>query len=140
MEMRLAALIQKPGHGPRAMRAQEVFDMATLSGAKALNWIDEIGSIEPGKKADLALFNLSAPENLSGDTLLDQKYGQVDPAAYVSALVYSTERHHLQWTMVDGKPVYKNGRLTAMSNQTLLSKVNQAHKTILAQAKKSVQK
>ncbi len=58
-EMRLAALLHKPGAGPEAMRAQEVFDMATREGAhSALGWWDDIGSIEVGKKADLVALDL----------------------------------------------------------------------------------
>jgi cytosine/adenosine deaminase-related metal-dependent hydrolase len=62
-EMRLAALIHKPGAGPKAMRAQEVMDMATRDGAKALGWQDDIGSIEVGKKADLVALDLDTPTN-----------------------------------------------------------------------------
>ena len=58
-EMRLAALIQKPIHGPTIMDAKTVFKLATIEGAKALHLQNEIGSIEVGKKADLALLDLS---------------------------------------------------------------------------------
>ena len=49
-EMRLAALIQKPIHGPTTMDAKTVFKLATIEGAKALHLQNEIGSIEVGKK------------------------------------------------------------------------------------------
>ncbi len=140
IEMRLAALIQKPGHGPRAMRAQEVFDMATLAGAQALGWQKDIGSIEVGKKADFALFDLATPHNFSGDfleaTSKSTRTGAIESDPYISALVYSTERHHLDWTMVDGKQVFSKGRLTAMSNEALMSRVTRAH-ALLARGRKS---
>ena len=63
-EMRLAALIHKPGAGPQAMRAIDVLDMATRNGAQALQWFDQIGSIEIGKKADLVALDLNAPSNV----------------------------------------------------------------------------
>jgi cytosine/adenosine deaminase-related metal-dependent hydrolase len=47
-EMKLAALIQKPKHGPSAMKAKEVFKMTTIGGAKAVGLEKEIGSIEIG--------------------------------------------------------------------------------------------
>ena len=49
-EMRLAALIQKPIHGPTIMDAKTLFKLATIEGAKALHLQNEIGSIEVGKK------------------------------------------------------------------------------------------
>lgn len=49
-EMRLAAIIQKPQHGPTTMDARSVFRMATIGGAKAVGMEDKIGSIEVGKK------------------------------------------------------------------------------------------
>src|SRR5437762_6121472 len=51
-EMRLAALIQKPRLGPDALPAAQALELATLGGARALGLDAEIGSIEPGKRAD----------------------------------------------------------------------------------------
>lgn len=98
-EMRLAALIHKPRCGPRSMPALEVLEMATLSGARALQWEKDIGSLAVGKKADLAAFNLKQFDNECRDLK--------NPDAVASSLVYSTAPHHLQFTMVDGKIVYQ---------------------------------
>src|SRR5262245_40611162 len=57
-EMRLAALLQKALHGPEAMPAATVLEMATLGGARALGLEKEIGSLEIGKRADVILVNL----------------------------------------------------------------------------------
>ena len=81
-EMRLAALIHKPGAGPKAMRAQEVLDMATRDGAKALSWFDEIGSIEVGKNADLIAMDLTTPFNTVW------KNSASNPEAIASSIVY----------------------------------------------------
>jgi cytosine/adenosine deaminase-related metal-dependent hydrolase len=120
-EMRLAALIHKPGAGPRAMRAQEVLDMATRDGAKALGWADDIGSIEVGKKADLIAVNLNSPETMVPAPALAGK--RIDPDALASALVYSAQPSHLTWTMVDGRQLYRNGAVTTISKPRLLKKV-----------------
>jgi 5-methylthioadenosine/S-adenosylhomocysteine deaminase len=47
---------------PTLMPPERVIEMATLNGAKAALWEDEIGSLEPGKKADLAIFDTRRPE------------------------------------------------------------------------------
>ena len=55
--MKTAALLQKVHHlQARALTARDVLEMATLGGARALGLADEIGSLEPGKAADLVLF------------------------------------------------------------------------------------
>ncbi len=90
-EMRLAALIQKPIHGPTSMDAKTIFEMATINGAKALGLENEIGSIEVGKKADLVLINVDdihlplAEENL------------------YSSIVYSANAGDVTGVMIDGK-------------------------------------
>ena len=56
-EMRLAALLQKALHGPEAMPAATVLEMATLGGARALGLEEQIGSLEVGKRADLIIVN-----------------------------------------------------------------------------------
>ncbi len=110
-EMRLAALIHKPSAGPRAMRAQEVLDMATRDGAKALNWFGDIGSIEIGKKADLIALDLNRPENAVPASALKK----LDPEAYASSIVYSSQPSHLKWSMIDGRVVYKDGKVSKIS-------------------------
>jgi cytosine/adenosine deaminase-related metal-dependent hydrolase len=99
-EMRLAALIHKPGAGPRAMRAGEVLDMATLAGALALGWADSIGSIEVGKRADLVALDLRNVHNLLSDG------AETDIDAVASSVVYSTQARDVRFTIVDGRMLY----------------------------------
>src|ERR1700676_2039685 len=108
-EMRLAALIHKPGAGPKAMRAQEVLDMATRDGAKALGWFNDIGSIEVGKKADLVALNLNSLTNTI------PRSSQLNPEAIASSIVYSSQPSHVKWTMVDGKLLFKNGKVLTIN-------------------------
>ncbi|MGE0616200.1 MAG: 5'-deoxyadenosine deaminase [Bacteriovoracia bacterium] len=136
-EMRLAALIHKPGNGPKSMRAQTVLDMATRNGARALNWFDHIGSIEVGKKADLIALDLNQPENLA---LVRTAGGRAaaNPEALASAIVYSAQPAHVRWTMVDGRTLYRNGKVLTISAKSLLEDVRRARpifKTALRSAK-----
>lgn len=96
MEMRLAALIQKPRHGAGVFPAERVFEMATLGGALALGLADEIGSLEVGKKADVAVVRLDQPHSVPGGNL----YGQ---------LVYSAGQADVTHTIVDGRLLFADG-------------------------------
>src|SRR3989442_12590158 len=61
--MYLAALLFKDiRFDPGVMGAETALEMATINGAKALGMADEIGSLEPGKKADGVLFDADTPE------------------------------------------------------------------------------
>jgi 5-methylthioadenosine/S-adenosylhomocysteine deaminase len=99
-EMRLAALIQKPEHGPSAMNAFTVFEMATLGGARTLSLSNEIGSIEAGKKADLVLLDLAGIGNPYIDYQTDSVY---------STIVYSGSTENVRSVMIDGIWVYSGG-------------------------------
>jgi len=123
-EMRMAALIHKPSSGPKAMRAQEVLDMATRDGAQALGWSADIGSIEIGKKADLIALDLNTPTN----TL--PRGCETDGEAIASSVVYSSNPSHVRWTMVDGRIVFKNGTVSGLSTRALMERVHHAHRTI----------
>jgi len=107
-EMRHAALIHKPLHGPKSMPAQKVFELATLGGARALGKEEEIGSLEVGKKADLAVITLSGLHtwpNENGDI-----YAQ---------LVYQAQSTDIRHTMVNGKIVMQDRKLLTIDEQNL---------------------
>lgn len=108
-EMRAAALIQKPFWGPTAMSAQQTFELATLGGAKAMGLENEIGSLEVGKKADLAMLDLNKIHCSPAD--------QVDIYA---KLVYQTKSTDVVLTMVDGRVLYEKGRLTTINEPDTL--------------------
>lgn len=120
-EMRLAALIQKPIHGPTAMDAKSVFRMATIGGAKAVGMENEIGSIEVGKKADLAILNLY---NFHTFPSFD-----VDP---ISRIVYSATRADVESTIVNGKILMDRGILKTVDKDTVLRESDQSIKRLLA--------
>lgn len=101
-EMRLAALIQKPLHGPLAMNAQTVFAMATLGGATALGLEGEVGSIEAGKKADIVLLDLEQPWN------------PYETSDVYSSIVYSGSPENVHSVLVDGKWLYRNKEHTTL--------------------------
>ena len=92
-EMRLAAMIHKPKHGPLAMNARTVFKLATIEGAKALHLQTEIGSIEVGKKADLVLLDLSSNIHSISD----------DDESIYSDIVYSSSSDCVNSVMVEGE-------------------------------------
>jgi cytosine/adenosine deaminase-related metal-dependent hydrolase len=102
-ELHQALLVARVRGGPLALTARQSLAMATAGGAKVLGRQDEIGSIEPGKCADLALWRL--------DDLASA--GIVDP---VATLVFGAPK--LDSLFVNGAPVVSDGTLvTADSHQ-----------------------
>ncbi len=106
-EMRHAALIQKPLHGAESMSARTVFELATLGGAAALGLEDEVGSLEPGKKADIVLLDLDQSWNPSGGT---------EETIY-SSCVYSGSPSNVHSVMVDGRWLFRDGVLRTFDEQ-----------------------
>ncbi|MGW0803029.1 8-oxoguanine deaminase [Nonomuraea sp. NPDC002799] len=60
-EMRQALLLQRARHGPAALSARQALEIATLGGARNLGRENELGSLEPGKLADIALWRVEGP-------------------------------------------------------------------------------
>jgi len=91
--------------------------MATLNAARALGLDDRIGSLTPGKRADVAAVNLDAPE----------LWPCYDP---LSHLVYAAGREHVTHVWVDGKPLVEDGRLTRIDPRDLAAKAAHWQKKI----------
>ncbi|SMB99456.1 Cytosine/adenosine deaminase [Thermanaeromonas toyohensis ToBE] len=122
-EMHLAALIQKPLHGPTSIPAQKVVEMATLGGARALGLEQEIGSLEVGKKADVIVVDLREFHQLPEDNV--DIYGK---------LVYATRGSDVTWTIVDGQVVVANRQLLTIDTEELRQKCNQALRRVKRRA------
>ena len=122
-EMRLAALLQKPLYGPTVMPARTVLEIATRGGAKAMGLEADIGSIEVGKKADLALVSL--------ERLHCIPTAEVD---VYSQLVYQCKSTDVVMTMVDGQIVMKDGILTTIEEEPLLKSCNEQIKKLKKRA------
>jgi 5-methylthioadenosine/S-adenosylhomocysteine deaminase len=101
-EMRLCALLHKPRVGPAGMTAKTALDLATLGGARALGLGDQIGTLAPGKKADLIVVDLQTPHAAPAS----------DP---ISALVYAARAGDVRHVVVDGRLLVRDGRLTELS-------------------------
>jgi 5-methylthioadenosine/S-adenosylhomocysteine deaminase len=107
-EMRLAALLAK-GQSKRAdvLPAWQALQMGTLNGARALGLDSVIGSLLPGKAADITAVDFSSLE-------LAPCY---DP---ISHLVYVAGREHVSHVWVNGKMLLNDGELTTLDEQELL--------------------
>ncbi len=100
-EMRLAALLAKGiRRDASVVPAAAALEAATLGGARALGLDRRIGSIEPGKEADLAAVDLSSVETQP----------VYDP---VTQLVYAAGREHVTDVWVAGNPVVKGRQVLA---------------------------
>jgi cytosine/adenosine deaminase-related metal-dependent hydrolase len=104
-EMKLAAIIHKAkSYDPTIISAEQVLEMATIKGAKALGLQESIGSLEIGKKADFVA--------------IDMRKVHLQPYfSAVSAVVYSVTGKDVELVVVDGKVVVKGGKLTTMDEE-----------------------
>jgi cytosine/adenosine deaminase-related metal-dependent hydrolase len=109
--MYLAAIVFKDARGETGMVPADVaLRMATVGGAEALGLDAIVGSLEPGKLADLVVFDSRRPEwrNL------------YDP---ITTLVYSADGRSVQMVIVDGRVVVEKGRVTFLDETDLVDRV-----------------
>ncbi len=120
--MSLAGLVPKDAHlDPAVMPPELVLEMATIHGARALGLGDEIGSLEPGKRADLVIFDLDLPE---WRPLLDP----------VNTLVYSASGASVRTVMVDGRLLLEDRRVTMVDELEVLTRVERLARPYHARA------
>lgn len=89
---------------PGALVAEDIFEMATINGAKASGRATELGSLEVGKRADLVIRSQDMPEALP----------MLDPLRYV---VYSSRSKSVDTVIVNGNVIVENGHSTQVDEE-----------------------
>ncbi|MDR7522726.1 MAG: amidohydrolase [Armatimonadota bacterium] len=121
-QMYLAAGLFKDARMDAALvGARQALRMATIGGARALLWDDEIGSIEAGKKADLVLFDLD-------------HYDWVPYGDPVQTLVYSAGVSSVHTVLVDGRVVVSDRRVLTVDEQEVYALAREHARRVIARA------
>jgi 5-methylthioadenosine/S-adenosylhomocysteine deaminase len=119
-EMDLAAKLQKIARrDPRALPAQQVVELATITGARALHLEKQIGSLEAGKKADLIIVDTNAPHT-------------VPMYNVYSDLVYAQKAADVRTVVINGKIVMEDRRLFTLDEPVIIEKAREYKKKIEA--------
>ena len=107
-EMWLTSLIHKGWRlDPTVVKAEEILTMATINGAKAMLWDDEIGSLEPGKKADLIIID-------PNDAMMLPMH---DP---IANLVTAMRNTNVESVICDGKWIMKDRVILTLDEKAIL--------------------
>ena len=117
-EMRLAALLQAARSGPGALPARDALWMGTRGGAAALGLDAEIGSIEPGKRADLIVVDCDRPHLVPGG----------EPC---STIVYAARGSDVRTTIVDGQILVDQFEAVRADRREILSRARTAARGLL---------
>lgn len=120
-EMRTAALLQKARRDPQTLPARAALRMATIDGARALGLESEIGSLEAGKRADLAILNL------------DRLHLTPQPDV-VSTIVYAAERADIETVLVDGRVLMHKRRLLTLDEEAVKASAREQGKWLASAA------
>ena len=117
-EMKTAAYLQKVNTmEPTSITAYDILKMATIEGAKVLGLEDEIGTIEPGKKADLIF--------IKTDKIHLQPENDV-----CSNIVYSANGSDVEMVMIDGKVVMHHRKMTNLDEKEVIRHVKKIAKRL----------
>lgn len=114
-EIRLASFIAKVSTGdPTALPARTALLMATRMGAQALHMGDQVGSLEPGKLADLILIDISPLHN-------SPRFRR-DPNGVYAQIIYASKATDVTDVMIHGRWVMQDRQLTTIQEAELLQK------------------
>lgn len=94
-------------------RVADVLRMATVDGAKLLDMFDRIGSLTPGKKADLIIIN---PGNVNFAPSFE----------WVNQIVFNGQPVNVEWVFVDGRSLKRKGKLVDVDPETIMGAAQKA--------------
>jgi cytosine/adenosine deaminase-related metal-dependent hydrolase len=111
---------------PDALLAEDVLEMSTLHGARAIGMEREIGSLEPGKRADLVIRRSDLPE----------AEPELDP---VRQLVIATRSRGVDTVVVGGEVIVEHGRSTRVDEERAYADARAAAQRLLSRMDRSVE-
>jgi len=121
--MKLAALLHKGiSRDPTVLSAEKALCMATINGAEALSWDKEVGSIEVGKKADLAIVDFKKPH-------LTPIYNET------SHLVYSAKNADVDTVIINGKIIMENREIKTLNVDKVMALVEKTKQSLIERVK-----
>jgi 5-methylthioadenosine/S-adenosylhomocysteine deaminase len=119
-EMDLAAKLAKITRmSPLALNATAVVEMATIDGARAVHMEKEIGSLEPGKKADITIISLDEPNAVP----MFDVYAQI---------AYALKASDVQTVMIGGRIVMQDHKLLTVDEAAAIAKARDYQKSVAA--------
>ncbi len=117
-EMALAGKLQKiTTHDPEALPARQSLEMATIGGARALGLESQIGSLEPGKLADMIAISLEGPN-------------AVPMYNIYSLMVYSLKATDISDVMINGRLIVRKGRMLTLDKARVMAKAEEYRRRI----------
>jgi cytosine/adenosine deaminase-related metal-dependent hydrolase len=115
-EIRQAMYMQRARYGPTSLTARQALEIATLGGARCLGREDEIGSLEPGKLADIALWRLGGFYDAIDDPVVAFAFGKTPP---------------LRTLLVGGRTVVENDSLVTVQQDEAGRRGADAHRRLM---------
>jgi cytosine/adenosine deaminase-related metal-dependent hydrolase len=122
VELRHAALLAKVRSGTTTLPAERALRLATIDGARALGWEDRTGSIEVGKRADLAVVRIDGVHAEPGEDV-------------VSKLVYACGARDVVDVMVDGELLVRRGEHTRYDAARVAARARERAREVVGRAR-----
>lgn len=120
--MKMAVYMQRVRHGdPDLGTAEQALEMATIKAARALGLENKVGSLEPGKEADVAMFRR-------------YQLHLVPDAMLVNNLVYSGLSNLADTVIVGGKVILSSGRSTVFDEEEVVARAREAQRGVIREA------
>lgn len=124
-EMKFASLMHKAHRWDASvLPAQKCLDMATVDAAKAIGAEKTLGSIEPGKKADIVVLDCNRASMVP-----------TRPDNAVANIVYASPSHAVRETIVDGKVILRAGKMVTVDEPAILDAASKAADALMARAR-----
>ncbi|MDE0614593.1 MAG: amidohydrolase family protein [bacterium] len=117
----VAGLFKDARMDPQMFPAEKAYEMATLGGARTMLMEDQIGSLEPGKLADVVLHDTDRPEWRPLLNVMNQ-------------LVWSADGRGVHTVFVDGQMVVEAGRMTTIDEDTFYTRCQEAGEAVVGRS------